>query len=128
MRGALGEHDEFERHRRQRDQIEPAIGVIGRKQTVEAQHRREQGRHPDNPGANPTEQLGLGPDAERKQQNGQHKEPENQPDIAALPQGEPQLAIKQAEKRRHSQTASAASADAAKSSSAMTAASSSAIV
>ena len=86
MRGALGEHHEFERHRRQRDQIEPAIGVIGREQPVEAQHRREQRRDPDNAGADPPQHLGLGSDAERKQHDGQHKKPENEPDVAALPQ------------------------------------------
>src|SRR6266567_2923201 len=101
--------------------------MIGRKQAVEAQHCRKQGGDPDDPGADPAEQLGLRSDPEREQEDGEHKEPEDEPDVAALPQREPQLAPEQAEKRRHCQAASAVSGGAAKSSSSMTAASLSAI-
>src|SRR5713101_5061674 len=57
--------------------------MIGREQPVEAQHRREQRCDPDDPGADPAEQLGLGSDTEREQQHGEHKKREDEPGIAA---------------------------------------------
>src|SRR4029079_15373208 len=86
-------------------------------QAIEAQHRSEQRRHPDDPGHDPPEELRLRPDAERKQQHGEHKKPDDEPDVAALPQREPNVTAKEPRKRRHhEEAASATSHKAAKSS------------
>ena len=69
-----------------RDQVEAAIGIIGREQPVEAQHGGEQRRDPDDPGGDAPQQLRLRADPERKQHDGEHKEAEHEADIAALAQ------------------------------------------
>src|SRR5580704_7178408 len=101
MRRALGEDREFQWQWRRGDQVEAAIGVIGREQPVEAQHRRQQRRHPDRSAGDAPQQFRLGPDREREQYDGEHEETENDADFAALAPGEPQLMVDQAEKRAH---------------------------
>src|SRR5437660_9187669 len=101
MRRALGEDREFERQWRRRDQVEAAIGVIGREQPVETQYRGQQRRYPDRSAGDAAQQFRLGPDREWKQHDDEHEKPENDADVAALAPGEPQLVPNQAEKCAH---------------------------
>ena len=84
-----------------RDQVEPAILVIGLEQPVEGQQRRQQRRDPDDPGADARQNFRLRADPEREQHDGQHEKAEDEAGIAALAQGQPKIAPEQAEKRRH---------------------------
>src|SRR5882724_7207249 len=78
--------------------------MIGLKQAVERQQGREQCGDPYDPGADPLEDRRLRTDAERKQHDRQHKKAEDDPRIAAVAQGEAQIASEEADKGRHLQT------------------------
>ena len=75
--------------------------MIGLEQPVERQQSRQQRRHPDDPGADAPQHRRLRADAERKQHDREHKKAEHEAGIAALAQGEAQIAPEEAEKRRH---------------------------
>src|SRR5215831_13308748 len=102
VRGAFGEYCKLERKVRKRQQIEFSVPIIRLEQPVERQQRREQRRHPDDAGTNALQDLRLGTDPKREQDDRENEEPEDKSGVAALAQGEAQIAPKQAEKRRHS--------------------------
>src|SRR5260370_5032360 len=116
MRSAFCEHGKLEREARKGQQIELAVLIIRLEQPVERQQSREQCRHPDDAGTNSLQDLGLGTDAEREQHDSENKEPYDETGVAALTQGEVQIAPKEAEKRRHPQPAAACSGSGAKAS------------
>ena len=49
--------------------------MVGSEQSVEAEHRGEQGGHPNDAGADPSQHLRLGSDPEREQHHRQHEKP-----------------------------------------------------
>src|SRR5260370_14396224 len=119
MRSAFCEHGKLEREARKGQQIELAVLIIRLEQPVERQQSRQQRRHPDDAGTNSLQDLGLGTDAEREQHDSENKEPYDETGVAALTQGEAQIAPTVAEKRRHPQPAAAFSGRCAKASRAM---------
>src|SRR5260370_4755942 len=119
MRSAFCEHHKLEREARKGQQIEFAVLIIRSDKPAERQESRQQRRRPDDAGTNPPQDLGLGADAEREQHDSEYKEPYDETGVAALTQGEAQIAPKEAEKRRHPQLAAAWSGSGAKASRAM---------
>src|SRR6266436_6207539 len=91
--------------------------MIGLKQAVERQQGREQCCDPYDPGSDPLEDRRLRTHTQRKQHDRQNKEAEDDSGIAAVAQGEAQVAPEEADKGRHLQTASAALCRGAKASS-----------
>src|SRR4029077_17302948 len=77
------------------------MGGVACEQRIEAQHGREQCGDPDDAGRDAPQQFRLRPDAERKQDNGEHEKSENEADIAALPRRKPQIMANQAKEGVH---------------------------
>ena len=75
--------------------------MIGLEQPVERQQSRQQCRHPDDPRPDALQDRRLRTDAERKQHDGEDEKAEHETGIAALAQGEAQIAPEEAGKRRH---------------------------
>ncbi len=73
--------------------LQGAVAEIIAKQPLQGEHGSQQGRHPDDTGGNAGQQLGLGPDAERKQGDDDEEEPERIEDVGTLAQGHQQLAV-----------------------------------
>src|SRR5439155_13581697 len=96
-----------------------AVLVVRLEQPVERQQSCEQRRDPNDAGTDALQHLRLGTDAEREQDDRQEKEPEHETGVAALAQGEAQIAPEEADERRHSQPAAAWSGSGAKASRAM---------
>src|SRR5262249_34707737 len=81
--------------------------MIGLEQPVERQQGREQCCDPYDPDADPLEDHRLGPYPQWKQHDRQNKKAEDDPSIAAVAQGEAQVAPEEADKGHHLQTTAA---------------------
>src|SRR5579883_2102085 len=83
------------RHQGQRHQgkrLEAAILVIGLEDAFERQESGEERRHPDDAGRNARQERRLGADAEGEKNDGQDEERHHRRGIAALAQGQAQVA------------------------------------
>jgi hypothetical protein len=92
MRKAFRAHEQARRGRRAQEIVERAVLVIGLKQAVEREQRREQCRHPKDTGADGGKRLRLGADAERKQRDDESEECEYGRCVAALAQRQAEIA------------------------------------
>src|SRR5437588_10636944 len=79
--------------------------MISLEQAVERQQGREQCCDPYDPGADPLEDRRLRTHSQRKQHDRQNKKAEDDAGIAAVAQGEAQVAPEEADKGHHLQSA-----------------------
>ena len=101
MRRDLHRNRDHQRSRRQQQQIETAIFIVGLKQPIETKQCRQQGHHPDDTGGDAGQDARLRADAEGKQHDRQHEEGEHGQRIRAISQRQPQIAAQDHSRRAH---------------------------
>src|SRR5205807_313037 len=74
MRQHLGQRGQFQRQRRQGDQVQTAIFEIALEQPVQRQQRRQHSAHPQDAAAHPRQQAQVRAHAQRHQGRHQGKE------------------------------------------------------
>ena len=101
MGQALGQDQDFDRQRPQRQQIETAVVVIGPEKPVQGQHRRQQRRHPDGPGRDPGQKIYLRPHAKGEQGDGENEKHHDRAAVAAAGERQPQVPSNDGEEAVH---------------------------
>ena len=95
----LGEDEDLQRRRRGAEQVERAVLLVGLEQAVEADQRREHGGEPEDGGADPGEQVEVGPEREGHQRHDHQEEHEPERAGAADAGGELEVAGDEGEER-----------------------------
>lgn len=79
MRQRLGEYSEFQRQRRATDQVKRTVLLIGLKQAVEPNQRRQQRPQPKDRRTDPRQQVEVGPEREWDQDDDRQEEDQREP-------------------------------------------------
>ena len=101
MRHNLCQNSHFQRDRRQGQQLQRTVFIIGLKQTLQRQHGRQQRRHPDGPTRNFRQSIRLRPHAEREQDHGNDKKGHDHEAVHALAEGQGEIAFDEFYKFTH---------------------------